>query len=76
MRVLSVTEAGRECLREHVEPVHDVSDEAIGELSAAEAELLERFMERVASLKEADAAAVPAPERECHSDGYSRALLM
>jgi DNA-binding MarR family transcriptional regulator len=76
MRVLGVTEAGAEFQRAHVEPVLDVADAALAELPDAEAELLADVLELVASLKDADAAATPGPEREYASDGYSRALLM
>ena len=49
---------------------------ALSELSDADAELLAEALERLASIKDADAAATPGPEREYASDGYSRALLM
>jgi DNA-binding MarR family transcriptional regulator len=76
MRVLGVTEAGAESLRAHVEPVLDVADAALAGLPDAEAQLLAGVLELLASLKDADAAATPGPEREYASDGYSRALLM
>ena len=76
MRVLGATEAGAEFLRAHLEPVLDVAEAALSGLSDADAELLADVLERVASTKDADAAATPGPEREYASDGYSRALLM
>jgi hypothetical protein len=59
-----------------VEPVLEVADAALAALPDAEAELLAEALELLASLKDADAAATPGPEREYESDGYSRALLM
>jgi DNA-binding MarR family transcriptional regulator len=76
MRILGVTEAGTECLRAHVEPVLEVADAAFSTLPDADAERLADALELLASLKNADAAATPGPEREYESDGYSRALLM
>jgi DNA-binding MarR family transcriptional regulator len=76
MRVLGVTEAGTEFLSAHVEPVLDVTDAALCGLSDGDAALLADALERLASLKDADAAATPGPQREYASDGYSRALLM
>jgi DNA-binding MarR family transcriptional regulator len=76
MRVLGVTEAGAELLRAHVEPVLEAADAAFSRLSPEHAELVARVLELLASLKDADAAATPGPEREYASDGYSRALLM
>jgi DNA-binding MarR family transcriptional regulator len=76
MRVLGATEAGAEFLRAHLEPVLDVAEAALSGLSDSDAELLADALGRLASLKDADAAATPGPEREYASDGYSRALLM
>ena len=76
MRVLGATEAGAEFLRAHLEPVLDVAEAALSDLSDADAELLAEALERLASIKDADAVATPGPEREYASDGYSRALLM
>jgi DNA-binding MarR family transcriptional regulator len=76
MRLLGATESGTEFLRAHLEPVLDVADAAVAELSDTDAELLADVLELLASLKDADAAATPGPEREYASDGYSRALLM
>jgi DNA-binding MarR family transcriptional regulator len=76
MRVLGVTEAGDEFLRAHVEPVLDAADAALSGLADADAALLADALELLASVKDADAAATPGPEREYASDGYSRALLM
>ena len=76
MRMLGVTEAGAELVRAHVEPVLEVADAALSRLSAEDAELVAGVLELLASLKDADADAVPGPERQYASDGYSRALLM
>jgi hypothetical protein len=76
MRLLAVTDAGAEFLRAHVEPLLDVADEALSRLSDGDAEQLAEVLAQLASLKDADAAATPGPEREYESDGYSRALLM
>jgi DNA-binding MarR family transcriptional regulator len=76
MRVLTVTPAGAERLGEQMDPVLEPVEEALGELSAAEAERLARVLEELAALREAAAAATPGPERVYPTDGYSRALLM
>jgi hypothetical protein len=59
-----------------VEPVLEVTDAVLATLSDVDAELVADALELLASLKNADAAATPGPEREYESDGYSRALLM
>ena len=76
MRVLGATAAGAEFLRAHVEPVLEVAEATLAGLPEADAELLADVLERLAAVKDADAAATPGPEREYASDGYSRALLM
>jgi DNA-binding MarR family transcriptional regulator len=76
MRVLSVTPAGEELLREHVEPVLETDDGPLGALPAAEAELVARALAELAARREAAAAATPGPERVYQADGYTRALLM
>jgi len=76
MRLLAVTPAGRERLREHLEPVLEPVDETLGRLSGSEAELVARVLDELAARREAAAAATPAPERVYPSDGYTRALLM
>ena len=64
MRVLGVTDTGAEFLRAHMEPVLEVADAALAGLPDAEAETLAHVLELLASLKDADAAATPGPERE------------
>jgi DNA-binding MarR family transcriptional regulator len=76
MRVLGVTEAGYEHLLAQLEPALAATDAALARLSDSDAEQLARLLESLASIKEADAAATPGPEREYCSDGYTRALLM
>lgn len=76
MRVLAVTPAGLERLREHMEPVLEPLYETFERLSGSEAELLVRVLEELATRREAAAAATPGPERVYPADGYSRALLM
>jgi DNA-binding MarR family transcriptional regulator len=76
MRVLAVTPAGVERLSEHMDPVLAPLDEALERLSGAEAELITRLLDELATRREAAAAATPGPERVYPTDGYSRALLM
>ena len=76
MRLLAVTPAGAERLREHMEPVLEPVDETLGRLSVAEAELVTQVLDVLAARREEVAAATPGPERVYPADGYSRALLM
>jgi DNA-binding MarR family transcriptional regulator len=76
MRVLAVTPAGAERLREYMQPVLEPVHEALGELTGVEAELLARILHELAARREQAAAATPPPERVYPTDGYSRALLM
>ena len=76
MRLLAVTPAGIERLREHMEPVLQPLDETLGRLSVAEAELVTQVLDELAARREEAAAATPGPERVHPADGYSRALLM
>ncbi len=76
MRLLAVTAAGAERLREHMEPVLEPLDETLGRLSVAEAELVMQVLGELAARREEAAAATPGPERVYPADGYSRALLM
>jgi DNA-binding MarR family transcriptional regulator len=76
MRVLTVTEAGAERLRDYMEPVLEPVHGALAELNGEEAELLARVLDELATRREEAAAATPPPERVYPSDGYSRALLM
>ena len=76
MRMLAVTPAGAERLREHMEPVLEPVDEVMGRLPDADAELVTQVLDELAARREEAAAATPGPERVYPADGYSRALLM
>ena len=76
MRVLALTPAGVERLREHMEPIEEPAEAAFAELSRAEAELLARVIGELAARREGAAASTPGPERVYPTDGYTRALLM
>jgi DNA-binding MarR family transcriptional regulator len=76
MRVLTVTPAGAKRLAEQLDPVLEAAGEPLAGLSASEAELVGRLLERLTAHREEAAAATPGPERSYASDGYTRALLM
>lgn len=76
MRVLTVTPAGTERLREYMEPVLEPIEEAFAGLAPDDAERLAGLIDELAVRREAAAAATPPPERVYPTDGYSRALLM
>ena len=76
MRVLTLSPAGEERLREHMAPVREPVDEGLAALTGAEAELLTAVLDRLAARREAAAADTPGPERLYPTDGYTRALLM
>jgi DNA-binding MarR family transcriptional regulator len=76
MRVLTLSAAGAERLREHMAPVREPLDEVLAELPDADAELVTRLLDRLTYLREAAAAATPGPAPAYPTDGYSRALLM
>jgi DNA-binding MarR family transcriptional regulator len=76
MRMLALTPAGAERLRDYMEPVVEPLGEGLGELAGPVAEALARVLDELASRREAAAEATPGPERVYPTDGYSRALLM
>jgi len=76
MRMLALSPAGADRLREHMAPVREPVDEGLAALAGADAELVTRILERLAVRREVAAAATPGPERVYPADGYSRALLM
>jgi DNA-binding MarR family transcriptional regulator len=76
MRVLTATAAGDAHLAEHIQPVLAPAERIMSWLSEADVELLERFLESLATLKEHAAAATPGPEAESAGEPYSPALLM
>jgi hypothetical protein len=71
-----VAPEGEAHLARHVEPVLAPAERLLAWLSDSDAELLERFLESLGTLKEHDAAATPGPEVERSGEPYSRALLM
>ena len=76
MRMLALTPAGAERLRDYMEPVLEPLDDALGELAEPVAEALADAHDELAAGREAAAEATPGPERVYPTDGYSRALLM
>jgi len=76
MRVLTLTPAGGERLREHMAPVREPVQEALRQLGRDEAELVARVLDELAARREEAAAATPGPQRVYRTDGYTRALLM
>jgi len=76
MRMLALTPAGAERLRDYMEPVLEPLDDALGDLAEPVAEALASALDELAARREAAAAATPEPERVYPTDGYSRALLM
>jgi DNA-binding MarR family transcriptional regulator len=76
MRVLTITPAGSEHLREHFAPVLECTDELLSALSPAEAQVLAGVLTSLAERREQAAAETPGPERVLTRDGFTRALLM
>ena len=76
MRMLTLSPAGAERLREHMAPVREPLDEALAALPELDAELLARVLDELAAQRELAAAATPGPERAYPDDGFTRALLM
>jgi DNA-binding MarR family transcriptional regulator len=76
MRILTATPAGNAHLAEYLEPVLAPANRLFAWLSDDESELLERFLDSLAALKDHAAAATPGPEPERSSEPYSPALLM
>jgi DNA-binding MarR family transcriptional regulator len=76
MRVLTLSAAGAERLREHMAPVREPVDDGLAALATEHAELVTNVLDALAAQREAAAAATPGPERVYPDDGYSRALLM
>lgn len=76
MRMLALTPAGAERLRDYMEPVLEPLNDALGELAEPVAEALADALDELAARREAAAEATPGPERVYPTDGYSRALLM
>ena len=76
MRILTATPAGDAHLTEYLEPVLAPTNRLLGWLSDDESELIERFLDALASLKDHAAAATPGPQPERSTEPYSPALLM
>jgi DNA-binding MarR family transcriptional regulator len=77
MRILTSTPEGEAHLAEHIEPVLAPANRVLAWVSDEDdVELLERFLDSLAALKDHAAAATPGPEPERSSEPYSRALLM
>jgi DNA-binding MarR family transcriptional regulator len=76
MRVLRLSEAGAERLREHMAPVREPVEDGLAAVADADAELVAEVLDRLSAEREEAAAATPGPERLYPTDGYTRALLM
>jgi DNA-binding MarR family transcriptional regulator len=76
MRVLTATEAGSAHVEEYAGPLLEPADRALSWLSEADAEVLGRFLDLLAPLKERAAAATPGPATEPAAEPYRSALLM
>jgi DNA-binding MarR family transcriptional regulator len=76
MRILTATAAGRRHLDEQIGPVLAPADRVLAWVDDGAAELLGRFLDSLAALKEHAAVSTPGPERAPTSEPYSPALLM
>jgi DNA-binding MarR family transcriptional regulator len=76
MRILTVTAEGEAHLAEQIEPILSPSDRVLAWVDDASAELLARFLDSLAALKEHAAVSTPGPERTPTAEPYSPALLM
>lgn len=76
MRILTATPAGEVHLAEQIEPILSPADRVLAWVDDGSAELLARFLDSLAALKEHAAVSTPGPERAPTSEPYSPALLM
>ena len=76
MRILTATAAGRSHLDQQIEPVLAPADRVLAWVDDGAAELLGRFLDALAALKEHAATSTPGPERTPASEPDSPALLM
>ena len=76
MRILTATPAGDAHLADYLEPVMAPADRLFDWMADADSDLIERFMDSLAALKDHAAASTPGPERERSGEPYSPALLM
>jgi DNA-binding MarR family transcriptional regulator len=76
MRILTATPEGEAHLAEQIQPVLAPADRVLAWVGDDDAELLARFLDSLAALKEHAAESTPGPERAPTSEPYSPALLM
>jgi DNA-binding MarR family transcriptional regulator len=76
MRILTATPEGEAHLAEQIEPILSPADRVLAWVDDGSAELLARFLDSLAALKEHAAESTPGPERAPTSEPYSPALLM
>lgn len=77
MRILTATPEGDAHLAAHIEPVLAPADRVLAWISDDDdVDLLVRFLDSLAALKDHAAAATPGPEPERSAEPYSPALLM
>jgi DNA-binding MarR family transcriptional regulator len=76
MRILASTEAGERLVASYMEPLLAPAARALGWLSSDDAEVLARFLDLLAPLKERGAAATPGPPTERAAEPYRSAMLM
>ena len=76
MRILTATPEGEAHLGEQIDPVLAPADRVLAWVDDESAELLARFLDSLAALKEHAAVSTPGPERAPTSEPYSPALLM
>ena len=76
MRILASTEAGERLVASYMEPLLAPADRALTWLSSDDSEVLERFLDLLAPLKERGAAATPGPPTERAAEPYRSAMLM
>jgi DNA-binding MarR family transcriptional regulator len=76
MRILTATPEGEAHLAEQIEPILSPADRVLAWVDDGSAELLARFLDSLAALKEHAAVSTPGPERAPTSEPYSPALLM
>jgi DNA-binding MarR family transcriptional regulator len=76
MRIVTATPEGDAHLADYLEPVLAPADRVLAWLTPGDAELIERFLDSLAALKDHAAASTPGPEPEHSTEPYSPALLM
>ena len=76
MRVLTATEEGERHVAECIGPLLAPVERSLTWLSDDDCEVLERFLDLLAPLKERAAAATPGPATDPAAEPYRSALLM